>query len=94
MDKFEFVFLYLRAIYNSFYMTYPIVYFAKFSIGLYVLLIFWHYLCFKEIGFLLGYVLQIIFFYLRFIFRLCLQCFFLAENFNFHLMKFGNCIWP
>ena len=39
MDKFEFVFIYLTAIYNSFYMTYLIVHFAKFSIGLYVLLI-------------------------------------------------------
>lgn len=62
MDNFEFVFIYLRAIENSFYMTYLIVYFADFSIGLYVLLICWHCLCFKEIGFLLGYVLKIIFF--------------------------------
>lgn len=92
MDNFEFVFIYLRAIENSFYMTYLIVYFANFSIGLYVLFICWHCLCFKEIGFLLGYVLQIIFFCLRFIFWFCLQCFFHAENFNFHLIKFGNCI--
>ena len=70
MDKFEFVLIHLRAIYNSFYMTYLIVYFVNFSIGLYVLLICWQCLCFKEIGFLLGYVLQIIFFFFFFFLKL------------------------